>query len=172
MRERESKAGEGGKGCLTSLKRYKNVEYAVVNLYMAVGVWITDTGRSFGSKAVEAGALYAARRILAHVFAFACSLIATFHLIRRRFWSSENIFITQTRTSVTVIHIKLRSIIDKRARTRSLCIFTLYFTRDYCTEDIIFLSVYLRGSLTHFGRRPSQVPLLQKSLSVVESTKT
>lgn len=42
------------------------------------------TGRSFSSKAVEAGALYTGRRILAHVLAFACTLIATFHQFDRR----------------------------------------------------------------------------------------
>jgi len=79
---------------LTFLKRYKNVKYAVVNLYVAVGVWITDTGWSFSLEAVEAGTLYAAWRILTHVFAFACSLIATFHLIRWDFYYGKHTFIS------------------------------------------------------------------------------
>lgn len=42
------------------------------------------TGGSFSSKAVEAGALYTGRRVLAHVLAFACTLIATFRHFDRR----------------------------------------------------------------------------------------
>ena len=44
-------------------------------------------GGSFSSKAVEAGALYTDRRILAHVFAFA--LIATLHLVDRQLFLSH-----------------------------------------------------------------------------------
>lgn len=54
-----------------------------VRALYVTAVWITYAGGSFSSKAVEAGALYTGRRILAHVFALA--LIATLHLVDRQF---------------------------------------------------------------------------------------
>lgn len=67
----------------------ENVGYRPVTLHARAfyvpAVWITYTGGSFSSKAVEAGALYTGRRVLAHVLAFACTLIATFRHFDRRF---------------------------------------------------------------------------------------
>lgn len=77
---------------------------------------------SFSSKAIETGTLYTDWRILAHVFAFTCTLIATFHLFDRQLIFSHAFRTTSEPSAVTAKkpirrriheHVAIRALVNR-----------------------------------------------------------